>query len=76
MTAVSVNPVRTNDDGKRVVEAVILSDTIPSPLPTDGTNVTGLCENDVFAPFSVLYIVHAAKTKLFIADESGAFIAQ
>lgn len=76
MTAVSVTPVKTNDDGKRVVEAVILSDTIPSPLPTNGTNVTGLSENDVFAPFSILYIVHAAKTKLFIADESGVFVAQ
>lgn len=76
MIAVSVTPVKTNSDGKRVVEAVILSDTIPSPLPTDGTNVTGLSENDVFAPFSILYIVHAAKIKLFIADESGVFVAQ
>jgi len=76
MKAISAKPVSIDGNGHQVVDAFIVSDTIPSPLPTTGENIDGMSANDVFAPFSILYIVNDADTKLFIADESGAFIAQ
>lgn len=76
MKAVSVNPVRFNEDGTRVVDALIVADTPPYPLPVNGANVDGLSEKDKFAPFSILYIVGSASNKVYIADESGQFVAQ
>ena len=76
MKAVSVKPVSVNGDGKQVVEALVISDTIPAALPTTGADVDGMSANDVFAPFSILYVVNSSATKIYIADESGAFVAQ
>lgn len=76
MIAVSVRPVSVNGNGKQVVEALLVSDTIPATLPTTGEGITGMNANEVFAPFSILYIVNSANTKVYITDESGAFIAQ
>lgn len=76
MVAVTVNPVGINDADKQVVEALLVADTTPTTLPTTGAGIIGMNANQVFAPFSVLYVVHSAITKLYIADEGGAFIAQ
>ncbi len=76
MKAVSVKPVGVNGAGKQVVDAFIVADTIPNPLPTTGAGIVGLGADCVFAPFSILYIVNSAATKLYIADESGQFVAQ
>lgn len=76
MIAVEVKTVGVRADGKKVVEATIISDTVPSPLPVDGTDVDGLPADCVFAPFSVIYIVGNAARKVYVANESGVFIAQ
>lgn len=76
MRAISVKPLGVNGNGKQVVDAFLLADTIPSPLPTTGEGITGLGADCVFAPFSVLYIVSSATTKLYIANEHGQFVAQ
>lgn len=76
MRAILAKPINIDANGHQVVDAFIVSDTTPLPLPMTGANVDGMSANDVFAPFSILYIVNDADTKLFIADESGAFIAQ
>lgn len=76
MTALYVKPVGKTKDGARIVEAFILADTKPNTLPTTGAGIKGLAEDDVFAPFSQLFVVEDADTKLFLADESGHFVAQ
>lgn len=76
MRAVSADRVGIREDGKEIMQVMILSDTVPSPLPTTGENVVGLTENHVFAPFSLLYVVGEADAKVYIADESGTFIPQ
>lgn len=76
MVATTVNLVRTRTDGKRVVQAFIVADDTPATLPTTGENVRGMSADDVFAPFSILYVVSNAETKLYITNESGVFIPQ
>lgn len=76
MTAVRVTTKQELPNGCRVVEALIVSDTVPDELPVDGKNVIGLSEADVFAPFSLIYVTGEADNKVFIADESGHFVAQ
>ena len=66
MYAVNVKVLQETEN-KRIVQA---------ELPTTGKNVTGLLPKDVFAPFSVIYVVADVSDKMFIADESGVFIAQ
>lgn len=76
MKAISAKPVSIDGNGHQVVDAFIVSDTIPSPLPTTGAGIDGMSANDIFAPFSILYVVNDVTTKVFIANESGAFVAQ
>lgn len=76
MVAISVTPVCVRPDGKHEVQAFIVSDSVPTALPTSGKNVVGMNENDVFAPFSILYVVGEADNKIYIANESGVFIPQ
>jgi hypothetical protein len=76
MRAVSAEKLGVRPDGKEIMQVMILADTTPSTLPTDGTNVTGLTSNHVFAPFSLLYVVGEADSKVYIANESGHFVAQ
>ena len=75
MTAVSVEYVGEKN-GKQVVQAVILSDSAPSVLPTTGENVIGMNQNQVFAPFSLLYVTGEADSKVYITNENGVFIPQ
>lgn len=77
MKAISINYKGDAGSGKRLVDVLIVSDTVPAQLPANGENVEGLTAKDVFAPFSILYVVAAnAAHKLYIANESGQFVAQ
>jgi len=76
MRAVSADRMGVKADGTEIMQVMILSDTVPSPLPTNGANVDGMTEKQVFAPFSLLYVVGEADAKVFIANESGKFIPQ
>lgn len=76
MRAVSVESKGIRGDGKEIVEAVILADTTPEPLPTSGLGVDGMTDDQVFAPFSLLYVVADETNKVYIANEAGAFVAQ
>ena len=70
MYAVNVKVLQETEN-KRIVQAFIVADTVPAELPTTGKNVTGLLPKDVFAPFSVIYVVADVSDKMFIADESA-----
>lgn len=76
MKAVTVQPKGQNSEGKEVIEAFIVSDSTPAALPTTGENVEGMNANQVFAPFSVLYVLADVTEKVYIANESGVFVAQ
>lgn len=76
MKVVSYHNTGAFRDEKRVIDAVVVADTTPDELPTTGENVVGMSPDDVFAPMSVLYVVADVETKVYIANESGAFVAQ
>ena len=76
MKAVSVKPLYERRDGTRVVDAFIIANETPAALPTTGENIAGLRNTDTFAPFSMIFIVGNADTKLYIANEDGAFVGQ
>lgn len=76
MTAVSTKAIRKREDGKQMIEAVIIADSTPAVLPTTGEGISGMSADDCFAPFSILYIVEDVENKVYVADESGTFIPQ
>ena len=76
MRAVSAERMGVKTDGTEIMQVMILSDSIPSPLPTNGANVDGMTANQIFAPFSLLYVVGDVDAKVYIANESGTFIPQ
>lgn len=60
-----------------VYEALVLADTTPDTLPTSGRDVDGMNDAHTFAPMSILYVADpGAAHKVYVADESGKFIAQ
>lgn len=76
MVATNVKTISTRPDGVRTVRAFIVSDTEPVNLPTNGKDVKGLMETDVFAPFSILYVIANVEDKIYVANESGTFVPQ
>lgn len=77
MKAVSTKLIDYSEEGKRRIEAVIVASETPAALPTDGSTVTGMSADEVFAPLSILYVTDpTADHQIYIADESGQFIAQ
>lgn len=76
MIAIEVKQAGRRADGKNAVRALIVSDGVPSPLPTTGAGITGLNDSDVFAPMSVIYVVSNVKPKVYISNESGVFVGQ
>lgn len=76
MIAVEAEVLSKAPDGHRTVRAFIVSDTTPETIPTSGAGVRGLMDTDVFAPFSILYVTADVEKKLYVADESGRFVAQ
>lgn len=64
--------VKTVDSAKKdIVEAFIVSDETPAVLPTTGEIVGGMTEDEVFAPFSMIYVI--ANGDVYIAKEDGTF---
>ena len=76
MVATSVKTVRTTPEGRTEVQAFIVADTTPSPLPTTGEGITGMSADMIFAPFSIIYVIENVTPKMYIANEAGKFIAQ
>lgn len=76
MYATNVKVLQESPEGARTVRAFIVSDETPAELPATGENVTGLTASDVFAPFSILYVLADVEEKVYIANESGKFVAQ
>lgn len=76
MYAVDVKTMHESPKGIRTVRAFIVSSDTPDALPTTGENVTGLSSTDRFAPFSILYVTADVENKVYVADETGTFIAQ
>ena len=76
MKATSVKVTETKNE-YRTVEVILVSDSTPEALPTTGAGIDGLNDSDRFAPFSLLYVVDpTAEHQVYIANESGAFVAQ
>ncbi len=71
MKAVSATQKGTTVDGRRIMDVFVLSDNDPDTLPTNGADVDGLLDDDIFAPFSILFSI--AGPKVYIANESGEF---
>lgn len=63
--------VTSDTTPKDITEAFILADTVPSPLPTTGADVGGMTANEVFAPFSMIYVI--SNGAVYVANESGVF---
>lgn len=77
MTAIFTQMMSKNINGTRNIWAFIESSSPVSSPPTTGANIAGMSARDRFAPFSVLYVTQKdAKPKMYIANESGTFIAQ
>jgi hypothetical protein len=76
MKAVSLEPVTVRPNRQEVVRAILVSDDTPDTLPTTGAGIEGMNGNQIFAPFSLLYVVADVSAKVYITDESGAFVAQ
>lgn len=77
MKAVSIEPVTIRaSDHKEVVRAVLVASEEPATLPETGAGIEGMSANQVFAPFSILYVTENTDNKVFITNESGVFVAQ
>lgn len=76
MYAASTQVKRIREDGKKVVQAVLISDETPSTLPLTGDGITGMSVDDVFAPMSIIYVTANVEVKVYMANENGEFIAQ
>lgn len=72
MKAVSVEPVARRD-GKTVVRALIVAS---ETLPTTGQGIERMSIEQVFAPFSILYVTADTDEKVYITNESGVFVPQ
>ena len=76
MKAITAAQKGQTADGRRIMDVFIIANDTPNPLPTNGSNVIGLKDTDLFAPFSMLFVVGEADAKIYIADEDGMFVAQ
>ena len=78
MRCVNTKPVGTDPKtGKQLVEAMSIADTDPETLPTPGEGIIGMSESEIFAPFSLIYVLaEDTKHKIYIAGETGQFIGQ
>ena len=78
MRCVNTKPVGTDPKtGKQLVEAMIIADTDPETLRTTGEGIIGMSESEIFAPFSLIYVLaEDTKHKIYIAGETGQFIGQ
>jgi len=77
MRAVSVESVGVrNSDHKKVVRVFLVANEEPATLPETGEGIVGMNADQVFAPFSILYVTGNTDSKVYIADESGVFVAQ
>ena len=76
MYAVDVKTIHESPEGIRTVRAFIVSSDTPDALPTTGENVIGLSRTDRFAPLSILYVIADVENKVYVANETGTFIAQ
>ena len=46
---------RGTKNGKEIMQAIIISDSVPATLPTTGDGIVGMNDNMIFAPMSLLY---------------------
>lgn len=76
MVAVNTQTFGMREDGKQIVQAVIIADETPAELPTTGDGIMGMSADDCFAPMSIIYVTDNVDTKVYIANESGVFVAQ
>lgn len=76
MKAISAKVVEVTEE-HTVVNAFIVADSAPGTLPTTGAGIDGMTADQVFAPFSMIYVVDpTAAHQLYIANESGVFVPQ
>ncbi len=77
MKAVSIEPVAIrSSDQKQIVRVLLVASEEPATLPKTGEGIAGMNADQVFAPFSILYVTGDTENKVYITDESGVFVAQ
>lgn len=79
MFCLNYKDLKRDANDKNVVFAELYSTSVPSPLPTDATNINNFPanydpSNVVFAPGSTLYVVSTGD--VYIANEAGTFVVQ
>ncbi len=74
MIAIEKEIIGADANGKPIVRAFIVSDDVPASLPTDGSSVDNMADDEQIGVFSVLYVVSEAKT--YIANTQGTFVLQ
>ena len=62
------------ETGKPIIRAFIVSSETPAELPTDGSTVDNLADDEKLGVFSILYVV--ADSSVYIANEAGEFVLQ
>lgn len=62
------------ETGKPIIRAFIVSSETPAELPTDGSTVDNLADDEKLGVFSILYVV--ADSSVYIANEEGEFVLQ
>lgn len=72
MKATNVKVLAVQGD-RRTVRAIIVADSPPNPLPTNGKGVEGLEPSDIFAPLSLLIVLDGTALTAYLADTSGTF---
>ena len=73
MKATELNHVSFLNDGTEVIEATLITTTVPETLPTTGDGISGMNANQIFAPFSTLVVLGENLFAVYIADENGVF---
>lgn len=76
MKLVNMDTFECKTDGTKSVRALLLSSTAITTPPTTGAGIEGLNSTDTFAPMSIIYVTANVTNKVWIADETGTFIAQ
>lgn len=70
MVAIEVKHLRCVEDKQQVL-ATIISNSVPTELPTTGEGIVGMSEKQIFAPMSMLIVPDAGN--VYMADEDGVF---
>ena len=74
MVAIEKELITTDANGKPIVRAFIVADTTPDTMPTTGSGIENMTEDETIGVFSMLYVIGSAA--LYIMNSQGTFVNQ